>query len=85
MKLYDDNGREVTNPAVLKVLEAMKELVPELAKREPDYSDIVLYDDDGNRVTNPDTLEALREARELSAEWRRRWGISDDAAVEKVS
>ena len=85
MKLYDDNGREVTNPAVLKILEGVKELVPDLVNDEPDYSDIVLYDDDGNRVTNPDTLEALREAREIAAERRRRWGISDDAAVEKVS
>ena len=79
MKLYDDNGREVTNPAVLKILEGVKELVPDLVNDEPDYSDIVLYDDDGNRVTNPDTLEALREAREIAAEWRRRKGYPVNA------
>ena len=85
MKLYDDNGREVTNPAVLKMLEAMKELIPDLRQEEPDYSDIVLYDDDGNRVTNPATLRALQEGREIAAERRRRWGISDDDTAEKVS
>lgn len=76
MKLYDDDGREVTNPAVLKVLEGLKEFAQEQwnKREEPDYSDIVLYDDYGNRVTNPDTLEAIREAREISAEWRRRKG-----------
>ena len=79
MKLYDDNGREVTNPAVLKMLEAMKELIPDLQQEEPDYSDIVLYDDYGNRVTNPDTLEALREAREISAAWRIRKGYPVNA------
>ena len=72
MKLYDDNGREVTNPAVLKVLEAIKELVPELEKKEPDYSDIVLYDDEGNRVTNIATLRAVAESDRMIKEWQRR-------------
>ena len=79
MKLYDDNGREVTNPAILKMLEAIKELVPDLAQKDPDYSDIVLYDDYGNRVTNPDTLEALREAREIATAWRIRKGYPVNA------
>lgn len=80
MKLYDDNGREVTNPAVLKVLEAMKELVPDLVQEKPDdYSDIVLYDDDGTRVTNRDTLEAIREAQEIAREWRIRKGYPVNA------
>ena len=80
MKLYDDNGHEVTNPAVLKILEGVKELVPDFKQEEPDYSDIVLYDDDGNRVTNRDTLEALREAREIAVEWRRRKGYPVSAS-----
>jgi len=81
MKLYDDDGREVTNPAILKVLEGLRELAPEqwTKHEEPDYSDIVLYDDYGNRVTNTDTLEAIREAREIAASWRRRKGYPVNA------
>ena len=71
MKLYDDDGREVTNPAILKVLEGLRELAPELCKHEEtDYSDIVLYDDYGNRVTNIATLRAVAEADRMIREWQ---------------
>ena len=83
MKLYDDDGREITNPKVLRLLEAVKDIIPEaeLKPEEPDYSDIEVYDDDGRGITNPDTLEAIREAREISAERRRRWRAMNDVAV----
>ena len=72
MKLYDDDGREVTNPAILKVLEGLRELAPEqwTKHEEPDYSDIVLYDDYGNRVTNIATLRAVAEADRMIREWQ---------------
>lgn len=74
MKLYDDDGHEITNPAILKVLEGLKELAPDLwnKREEPDYSDIVLYDDDGNRVTNIATLRAVAEADRMIKEWHMR-------------
>ena len=74
MKLYDDNGREVTNPKVLNFLKALEELAGDTLheQEEDDYSDIVLYDDDGTRVTNRDTLAAIRESDHIIAEWRRR-------------
>ena len=75
MKLYDDNGHEVTNPATLKALKALEGIIADLEKpkHEPDYSDIEVYDDDGVRVTNIATLRAIAEAREIAAERRRRW------------
>ncbi|MBQ7155139.1 MAG: hypothetical protein IJR85_06255 [Synergistaceae bacterium] len=72
MKLYDDNGREVTNPAVLKILEAVKELVPSWGDEEPDYSDIEAYDDDGARITNRTTLRAIAESDRIIADWEKR-------------
>ena len=72
MKLYDDNGHEVTNPAVLKMLEAMKELIPDLGQKDPDYSDIEAYDDDGVRITNLTTLRAIAESDRIIADWEKR-------------
>lgn len=80
MKIYYDNGREVTNPKILNLLKAVEELAPEeLQEEQDDYSDIVLYDDDGTRVTNRDTLEAAREAQEIAVAWRMRKGYPVNA------
>lgn len=87
MKLYDDDGQEITNPKVLRLLEAVYDLLPDSEKKheEPDYSDIVLYDDEGNRVTDPDTLEAIWEARQIAAEWRRSKGYSHDDEAKAIA
>ena len=73
VKIFDDDGREITNPKVLRLLEAVYDILPEPEKKpeEPDYSDIEVYDDDGNRITDPDTLEAIRESDEIIAAWER--------------
>ncbi len=72
MKLYDDNGREVTNPKILNFLKALEELAGDTLQEqeEDDYSDLEIYDDDGTRITNRDTLAAIREAQHFVAEWR---------------
>ena len=87
MKLFDDDGREITNPKVLRLLEAVYDILPETEKKPevPDYSDIVLYDDDGNRITDPDTLEAVWEARQIAAEWRRSKGYSRDDKAKAIA
>ena len=73
MKLYDDNGREVTNPKVLNFLKALEELAGDTLheQEEDDYSDLEIYDDDGTRLTNKDTLRAIRDAQYFLADWRR--------------
>ena len=45
MKLYDDNGREVTNPKVLNFLKALEELAGDTLheQEEDDYSDLEIY------------------------------------------
>ncbi len=73
VKLFDDDGREITNPKVLRLLEAVYDILPESEKKpeEPDYSDIEVYDDDGERITNPDTLRAIAESDRIFAEWEK--------------
>ncbi|MBQ7219861.1 MAG: hypothetical protein IJS28_02660 [Synergistaceae bacterium] len=75
MKLYDDNGKEITNPKILNFLSALEELAGDTLQeqKEDDYSDIELYDDDGTRVTNPITLRAIRDSDRIIAEWERRY------------
>ncbi|MBQ3765020.1 MAG: hypothetical protein II869_08610 [Synergistaceae bacterium] len=76
MKLYDDDGHEITNPTVLKALKAIEELIEDLEKKpehEPDYSDIEVYDDDGTRVTNVATLRAIAESDMIIADWEKRY------------
>ena len=87
MKLFDDDGREITNPKVLRLLEAVYDILPETEKKPevPDYSDIEVYDDDGNRITDPDTLEAIRESDIIAAEWRRSRGYTHDEPVEEIA
>ena len=74
MRLYDDDGHEVTNPATLRALRALEDIITDLGKKpehEPDYSDIEVYDDDGTRVTNVATLRAIAESDEIIADWER--------------
>ena len=74
MKLYDDNGHEVTNPATLRALKALEGIIADLEKpeHEPDYSDIEVYDDDGTRVTNIATLRAIAESDRIIEDWEKR-------------
>ena len=83
MKLYDDNGREVTNPKILNLMRAIEELAGDTLQEqeEDDYSDIEIYDDDGTRITNRDTLAAIREALNISAERKKRWELMGNVAV----
>ena len=83
MRLYDDNGREITNPKILNVLKAVEELAGDTLQEqeEDDYSDLEIYADDGTRITNRDTLRAIREAMAISAERKRRWELMENAAV----
>ena len=63
MRLYDDNGHEVTNHVMLKALKVLEKIIA----KHGDYSDIELYDDYGNRVTNVATLRSIAEAQEREA------------------
>ncbi len=83
VKLFDDDGREITNPKVLRLLEAVYDILPE-SEKEP-KAEIILYDDDGNRITDPDTLEAIRESDVIAAEWRRSKGYTYDEPVEEIA